>query len=179
MGASSTRQPVLGEYGRSAGMPGPAVQRPPVSPHHGEQSRRDTTTLLEPRLGNRYGGRRRPADRPWSRFRLMRPRRAGAALTVGSMLRTDKVADYPVSFRRSRETRGGGNVWQHLRTFRKRLFGQIRGEDLKVGDRWIPEAEDWAYMLPMAENAQSPVRIVTRTTGTNRRRGRRSVTRRS
>lgn len=65
---------------------------------------------------------------------LMRLHRAGADLTVGSMLRTDKVADYPVSFRRSRETRGGGHVWQHLQTFRKRLFDQIREEDLKVKD---------------------------------------------
>ena len=49
----------------------------------------------------------------------------GADVTVGSMLRTDKPADYPVRFDQPREHRGG-NVWQHLRSFRKRLFDAIR-----------------------------------------------------
>ena len=42
----------------------------------------------------------------------------GADVTVGSMLRTDKAAEYPVCFDRPRERRGG-NVWQYLRSFRK------------------------------------------------------------
>lgn len=83
--------------------------------------------------------------------------RQGADVTVGSMLRTDKVAAYPVAFRNPRSTRGGGNVWQHLRTFRKRLFDGIRLVDLMIDGRWIPEAEDWAYMLPIVEMAEHPV----------------------
>ncbi|HEV2317514.1 MAG TPA: glycosyltransferase [Thermoplasmata archaeon] len=85
--------------------------------------------------------------------------RQGADVTVGSMLRTDKVASYPVDFTGSRSTRGGGNVWQHLRTFRKRLFDRIREEDLMIDGRWIPDAEDWAYMLPIVEMAQHPVHV--------------------
>ncbi|HEV2166349.1 MAG TPA: hypothetical protein VGS23_05165, partial [Thermoplasmata archaeon] len=51
------------------------------------------------------------------------------------------------------------NVWQHLRTFRKRLFDRIREADLKIDGHWIPEAEDWAYMLPVIEMAEHPVSI--------------------
>ena len=40
----------------------------------------------------------------------------GADVTVGSMMRLDKVAFYPADFRQPRSWRG--NVWQHLRTFR-------------------------------------------------------------
>ena len=47
-----------------------------------------------------------------------------ADVTVESMLRTDKAADYPVRFDRPRDRRGA-NVWQHLRSFRKRLFDAI------------------------------------------------------
>jgi SAM-dependent methyltransferase/glycosyltransferase involved in cell wall biosynthesis len=83
--------------------------------------------------------------------------RRGADVTVGSMLRTDKAATYPVTFRDARFTRGGGNVWQHLRTFRKKLFDRIREADLKIDGDWIPEAEDWAYMLPIVEMAEHPV----------------------
>jgi glycosyltransferase involved in cell wall biosynthesis/SAM-dependent methyltransferase len=83
----------------------------------------------------------------------------GADVTVGSMLRTDKSATYPVTFRDARFTRGGGNVWQHLRTFRKSLFDRIREADLKIDGEWIPEAEDWAYMLPIIEMAEHPVNV--------------------
>ena len=40
---------------------------------------------------------------------------AGADVTVGSMLRTDKATDYTVQFEQPREHRGG-NVWQQGRT---------------------------------------------------------------
>lgn len=82
--------------------------------------------------------------------------RSGADLTVGSMLRTDKAAFYPVDFTDPRSNRGS-NVWQHLRTFRKSLFDRIRPEDLKLDGDWIDLANDWAYMLPLAEMAEHPV----------------------
>ena len=82
----------------------------------------------------------------------------GADLTVGSMLRTDRPARYEVSFDNPRANRGG-NVWQHLRSFRRCLFDRIDPEDLKVGGEWIPYAEDWAFMLPMVEMAKHPVWI--------------------
>jgi 2-polyprenyl-3-methyl-5-hydroxy-6-metoxy-1,4-benzoquinol methylase/GT2 family glycosyltransferase len=86
--------------------------------------------------------------------------RNGADATVGSMLRTDKYAEYLVNFKNPRSARGG-NVWQHLRTFRKYLFDQIKENDLKIDGEWIPHTEDWAFMLPIIELAQNPRHITT------------------
>jgi GT2 family glycosyltransferase/SAM-dependent methyltransferase len=81
-----------------------------------------------------------------------------ADLTVGSMIRTDKWCDYKATFADPRRARGG-NVWQHLRSFRKFLFDSIPESYLKIGDTWIPYAEDWAFMIPMVEMAHYPVFI--------------------
>lgn len=82
----------------------------------------------------------------------------GADVTVGSMLRTDKHAEYPVVFDAPRRSRGG-NVWQHLRTFRRRLFDAIPDHDLKLGTRYVDIAVDWAFMLPIVEMAERPAWI--------------------
>ncbi len=82
----------------------------------------------------------------------------GADVTVGSMLRTDKHAEYPVAFDAPRQSRGG-NVWQHLRTFRRRLFDAIPDHDLKLGTRYVDIAVDWAFMLPIVEMAERPAWI--------------------
>lgn len=95
-------------------------------------------------------------------FRVSQAYQHGADATVGSMLRTDKEVTYPVTFQNARFTRGGGNVWQHLRTFRKRLFDRLREADLKIEGEWVEDAEDWAYMLPVVEMAEHPVRITDR-----------------
>lgn len=79
----------------------------------------------------------------------------GADATVGSMLRTDKHAKYPASFKNSRNCRGG-NVWQHLKTFRKYLYDKIPEDYFKVDGKWIPFATDWAMMLPVIELARKP-----------------------
>lgn len=84
--------------------------------------------------------------------------RQGADLTVGSMIRTDKWSNYPVTFTEPRKARGG-NVWQHLRSFRKYLFDAIPESYFKIDDSWIPFAEDWAFMVPMVEMAKNPVYI--------------------
>ena len=81
----------------------------------------------------------------------------GADLTVGSMLRLDKEADYAVDFDEPRSWTS--NVWQHLRTFRKYLFDAIDMEDLKLDGEWIDLANDWAFMVPMVEMARSPRHI--------------------
>ena len=81
----------------------------------------------------------------------------GADATVGSMLRMDKPhARYEISFDNPRKNRGG-NVWSHLRTFRKYLFDAIREDDLRLDGQWIRRATDWAFMLPIAEMANHPV----------------------
>ncbi|MDE0419630.1 MAG: glycosyltransferase [Gammaproteobacteria bacterium] len=90
--------------------------------------------------------------------RLATEYRRGADVTVGSMLRTDKAATYPVCFDNPRRHRGG-NVWQHLRSFRKRLFDAIPDEDLRLDGEYVDLANDWAYMLPIVEMADHPVYI--------------------
>lgn len=77
----------------------------------------------------------------------------GSEVTVGSMLRTDKHVEYAVNLESPRTARGG-NVWQHLRSFRKHLFDAIPDHDLRVDGRYVDIAVDWAFMLPIVEMAQ-------------------------
>jgi 2-polyprenyl-3-methyl-5-hydroxy-6-metoxy-1,4-benzoquinol methylase/glycosyltransferase involved in cell wall biosynthesis len=79
----------------------------------------------------------------------------GADMTVGSMCRTDKKTYYPACFEQPREHRGG-NVWQHLRSFRKSLFEAVPDHYLRLDGNYVEIASDWALMLPMAELAESP-----------------------
>ena len=81
----------------------------------------------------------------------------GADATVGSMLRLDKEASYLPNFNNPRWW--DSNVWQHLRTFKKRLFDAIDVEDLKLDGEWIDVATDWAFMVPIIEMASSPRHI--------------------
>jgi broad specificity phosphatase PhoE len=90
--------------------------------------------------------------------RVLAEHRRGADVTVGTMLRTDKDAKYPVNFEDPRSTRGG-NVWQHLRSFRKRLFDAIPDHELRVDGRYADIAVDWAFMIPIVEAARNPVWI--------------------
>ena len=93
-------------------------------------------------------------------LRLAAEYRGGADATVGSMLRTDKRADYPARLDRPREHRGG-NVWQHLRSFKKRLFDAIPDDALRLDGEYVDLANDWAYMLPIVELAKRPTHIET------------------
>ena len=90
-------------------------------------------------------------ERVWAEYQ------DGADVTVGSMLRLDKEAFYPPNFDNPRWW--DSNVWQHLRTFRKRLFDAIDVEDLKIDGEWIDLAVDWALMVPIVEVASSPRHI--------------------
>ena len=116
--------------------------------------------------------------------RLAAKYESGADLTVGSMLRTDKAAKYPAELEAPR-THRGGNVWQHLRSFRKRLFDAIPDEALRLDGEYIELASDWAFMLPMVETATRPVQIsqpaliCTNRLGAERERIERCVKRRS
>ncbi|MCE9575754.1 MAG: glycosyltransferase [Deltaproteobacteria bacterium] len=89
---------------------------------------------------------------------VMRAYASGGDVTVGSMLRSDKAVTYAVDFEAPRERRGG-NVWQHLRTFRRSLFDRIEVEDLLDGDAPFAIASDWAMMLPIVEMASRPVHL--------------------
>lgn len=79
----------------------------------------------------------------------------GADLTVGGMLRTDKAKHYPVDFVHPRQSRGG-NVWQHLRAFRRELLDGVPDEALRLDDEYVDLAWDWALMLPLVERATAP-----------------------
>jgi len=82
----------------------------------------------------------------------------GADLTVGSLLRTDKQKNYMVQFDNPRQNRGG-NIWLHLRTFRKSLFDRVPDNMFRLEGEYVPVAQDWAFMLPMVELATHPVHI--------------------
>ena len=82
----------------------------------------------------------------------------GADLTCGSMLRSDKYCHYPADFSNPRKKRGG-NVWQHLRSFKVGLFEMVPQSYFKIDGKWIDYAEDWAFMVPMVELAVNPVYI--------------------
>jgi SAM-dependent methyltransferase len=82
----------------------------------------------------------------------------GADVTVGSMLRTDKHVEYPADLADPRGRRGG-NVWQHLRTFKKRLFDAVPDEALRLDGKYVDVATDWAFMIPIVELASKPVYI--------------------
>lgn len=94
--------------------------------------------------------------------RVAREYARGADVTVGSMLRTDKPVEYPVDFSDPRHTRGGGNVWQHLRTFKKRMFDSIPDDHLRLDGKYVDIARDWAYMVPIVEMAAKPIHIPER-----------------
>jgi glycosyltransferase involved in cell wall biosynthesis/2-polyprenyl-3-methyl-5-hydroxy-6-metoxy-1,4-benzoquinol methylase len=82
----------------------------------------------------------------------------GADVTVGSMLRTDKQKEYSVSFENPRTSRGG-NIWLHLRTYRKYLYDKIPKEYFQIDGEWVKHNEDWAFMIPLVEQAKNPVHI--------------------
>ncbi len=79
----------------------------------------------------------------------------GADATVGSMLRTDKHLSYQVDF----DAPVPLNVWQHLRSFRKRLFDSIPDELLRLDGEYVALASDWAFMVPLVLLADRPTWI--------------------
>ncbi len=86
---------------------------------------------------------------------VLETHRNGADVTVGSMLRTDKHAEYPVVLDEPRQNRGG-NCWQHIRTFRKKLFDAIPDHELRLEGAYFDIAVDWSFMMPIVEMATRP-----------------------
>lgn len=50
-------------------------------------------------------------------------------------------------------------MWQHLRTFRKRLFDAVPDDALRLDGKYVDVASDWAFMIPIVEMASKPVHI--------------------
>jgi len=73
---------------------------------------------------------------------------------------------YPVNYVNPRAT--GGNVWQHIRSFRKYLFDSLDARDLKmvsdngnlnkvvIESKWLEDSADFAFMVPIVEMSQKP-----------------------
>jgi len=102
-------------------------------------------------------------------------RYSAADAVIGRMYRTDKIQAYyryPANFVNPREK--GGNVWQHLRTFKKYLFDSLNIFDLKSGNTdnsesepfsvkrglsktWFEYCSDYAMMVPIIEMSTNPI----------------------
>ncbi|WP_111710174.1 glycosyltransferase [Lutibacter citreus] len=72
---------------------------------------------------------------------------------------------YPVDFDNPREK--GGNVWQHLKTFKKYLFDSIPLTHFKYEDKekklyqnkWFETCDDFAFMVPIVEMSKQPLQL--------------------
>jgi len=81
----------------------------------------------------------------------------GADVVLAAMFRPDKpLKVYHPDFVATRE-KWGGDVWIHLRSFRKRLLDSLPDEDLQLDGEWIEDCEDYALMIPLVEMASRPV----------------------
>lgn len=100
----------------------------------------------------------------WKKYDLW-----GTDVVVGRVHQTYRLQAnyrYPVNFMAPRAT-GGGNVWQHLKTFRKYLFDSIPLPYFKHVDReeklshnqWIERCDDFAMMVPIVEMSKSPYQM--------------------
>lgn len=101
-----------------------------------------------------------------------------ADVVVGKMYRTDKIqAHYKYTPNFLNPRLYGGNVWQHLRSFKKYLFDRLSFDDLKIAnktqqtDAILPSERvrqkmifpehcwDFTYMVPIVEMSENPILI--------------------
>lgn len=91
-----------------------------------------------------------------------------ADVAVGRFHQTYRIQPnyrYPVDFANPRKV--GGNVWQHLKTFKKYLFDSIplpyfkhKEESVKLyKNKWLQFCDDFAFMVPIIEMAQQPIQL--------------------
>lgn len=102
----------------------------------------------------------------------------GADVVIGKMYRTDKLhAHYKYTPNFINPRLYGGNVWQHIRSFKKYLFDNLNFYDLKIANKQqqtddillskrfsqkmvFPEhCWDFAYMIPIVEMSENPLWI--------------------
>jgi len=91
-----------------------------------------------------------------------------ADVVIGRFHQTYRIQPnyrYPVDFINPRKK--GGNVWQHLKTFKKYLFDSIplpyfkhNDETIKLyKNKWFETCDDFAFMVPIIEMAQQPIQL--------------------
>jgi hypothetical protein len=73
------------------------------------------------------------------------------------MFRTDKPLKLYHPDLTNARAKWGGEVWIHLRSFRKRLFDALPFETLQLDGQWIEHCTDYATMIPLVELADKPV----------------------
>lgn len=80
----------------------------------------------------------------------------GHDVVLAAPFRPEKpLKSYAPDFSKPRNL-DGGEVWIHLRAFRKRLFEEIPVAYLQLDGKWVPECTDYALMVPMVELAKKP-----------------------
>ena len=83
----------------------------------------------------------------------------GADMVIGTALKTRKgILPFEPNFKEPRNERMG-DVWIHLRSFRKYLFDMIKENDFKIDGEWLPKFSELTYTVPIAEMATHPVHI--------------------
>ncbi|MDR2943904.1 MAG: histidine phosphatase family protein [Methanosarcinales archaeon] len=81
---------------------------------------------------------------------------SGADMTAGTALKTSKgILPFIPDFKNPRNERMG-DVWIHLRSFRKYMFDSIGIEFFKHEGLWIDKFNELTYTVPMAEMAADP-----------------------
>jgi broad specificity phosphatase PhoE len=69
-----------------------------------------------------------------------------------------RILPYEIKFNEPRNAKAG-DVWMHIRSFRKYLFDNICENDFKENGEWIEVFNELAFMVPIAEMASDPVQI--------------------
>lgn len=83
----------------------------------------------------------------------------GHDMVSSTSLRTDKgILPYEIDFGNVHSGRMG-DVWMHVRSFRKYLFDAIDPSWFKDDGEWIDEFNELTFMVPMAEMASNPVQV--------------------
>jgi glycosyltransferase involved in cell wall biosynthesis len=82
---------------------------------------------------------------------------AGHDIVLAAPFRPDvPTRVYSPDFDRVRET-FGGDVWIHLRAFRKALFDGLPDAMFQVDGAWLDQLDDYATMIPIVARARAPV----------------------
>lgn len=83
----------------------------------------------------------------------------GHDVILAAMFRPDKpVKCYHPIFENPRAD-WGGEVWIHLRAFKKHLFDSIPQDEFQMDGEWIEHCTDYATMIPVVECCRSPLYI--------------------
>ena len=87
---------------------------------------------------------------------LLAAQAAGADMINGVMFRPDKPLQVYLPNYENARSLGGGNLWAHLRGFRKQLFDALPRDYLQRNGVWLEEVTDYGIMLPLSELAKQP-----------------------